>query len=102
MPSGPDGLYLALLKKNYVAGSQSKTWPYEKVDDDEEVDSLEDEDDAESDPEEELDQTNVNIIMRKGGVKNVKIPKAKLLKLELLEEMRRDLSMTMILIRIGK
>merc|ERR1712025_81483 len=30
MPSGPDGLYLALLKTSYVPGSQTRTWPYVK------------------------------------------------------------------------
>merc|ERR1712079_321157 len=40
MPSGPDGLYLQLLKKGYVIGRQGKTWPYEKVEGEEEVEIL--------------------------------------------------------------
>ena len=35
MPSGPDGLYLALLK-DYAPGKQGKTWPYGRNDDEEE------------------------------------------------------------------
>merc|ERR1712025_1050496 len=52
MPSGPDGLYLALLKTSYVPGKQTKTWPYEKdvPKEEDEVEILEDEDE-ESDPE---------------------------------------------------
>jgi len=81
MPCGPDGLYLELLKNGYQAGKQGKTWPYEKVEEDD-VEILDEDEDAddESDPEDDLDETNVNIIMRKGGDKTIKIPKAKLLK----------------------
>ena len=31
MPSGPDGLYLALLKTDYTPGHQTKTWPSDKI-----------------------------------------------------------------------
>ena len=81
MPSGPDGLYLQLLKKGYVIGRQGKTWPYEKVEGEEdEVEILDEDDVEESDPEDDLDETNANIVIRKGGDKSVKIPRAKLLK----------------------
>ena len=80
MPSGPDGMYLALLHKNYVVGKQGKTWPYEKSKEDDDIEILDDEDPDEYDPEDDLDQTNVNIIMRKDGDKNVKIPRVKLFK----------------------
>ena len=30
MPSGPDGLYLNLLKTDYTPGKQGRTWPYER------------------------------------------------------------------------
>ena len=30
MPSGPDGLYLSLLKSDYTPQKQTKTWPYER------------------------------------------------------------------------
>ena len=43
MPSGPGGLYLALLKTNYVPGKQLGTWPHEKnvpKDDDEKEDDV--------------------------------------------------------------
>jgi len=81
MPVGPDHMYLELLKTGYQAGKQGKTWPYEKVEEADDVEILDDEDDAEeSDPEDDLDETNVNIIMRKGGDKSIKVPRAKLLK----------------------
>ena len=82
MPCGPDHLYLSLLKSvGYTPGRQGKTWPYEKLEDKDEVEVLEDEEaDDESDPEDDLDETNVNIIMRKNTDKTVKIPRAKLLK----------------------
>jgi len=79
MPSGPDGMYLALLKKGHAVGRQGRTWPYEKSDcGEKDVEIIDD--DEESDPEDILDETDVNIIMRKGGEMNVKIPRAKLLK----------------------
>ena len=77
MPSGPDGLYLALLNTGYTVGRQGRTWPYERLNEKDEVEILEDEEE-ESDPEDELNETNTNIIMRKGD-KSVKI-RAKLLK----------------------
>ena len=81
MPSGPDGMYLALLKKGYAVGRQGRTWPYEKSEGGEkDVEIIDDDDDEESDPEDILDETDVNIIMRKGGEVNVKVPRAKLLK----------------------
>ena len=81
MPSGPEGMYLALLKKDYAVGKQGKTWPYAKSNDREnDVEIIDDEDPDESDPEDILDESDVNIIMRKGGDKNVKLPRAKLLK----------------------
>jgi len=80
MPSGPDGMYLALLKKGYAVGRQGRTWPYEKSDGGEKDVEIIDDDEEESDPEDILDETDVNIIMRKGGEMNVKIPRAKLLK----------------------
>ena len=54
MPSGPDGLYLALLKTDYVPGKQTRTWPQEKrlrsSKDDEEVKKVESTDGDESLP----------------------------------------------------
>ena len=81
MPSGPDGLYLAQLRDGYTAGRQGRTWPYERPSEKEsdDVEILEDEEEEEeSDPEDELNETNINIIMRKGD-KTVKT-RAKLLK----------------------
>ena len=79
MPCGPDGLYLAQLKGDYTPGKQGRTWPYEKPGekDADDVEILED-DDEESDLEDDLDETNINIIMRKGD-KSMKF-RAKLLK----------------------
>merc|ERR1719507_182012 len=79
MPCGPEGLYLAQLKGDYSPGQQGRTWPYEKLGEEEadDVEILEDEDE-ESDPEDDLDETNINIIMRKGD-KSVNF-RAKLLK----------------------
>ena len=79
MPCGPEGLYLAQLKGDYSPGQQGRTWPYEKLGEEEadDVEILEDEDE-ESDPEDDLDETNINIIMRKGD-KSVRF-RAKLLK----------------------
>jgi len=77
MPSGPNGLYLALLKTDYIPGKQTKTWPFIKdVPLDDEVEIL---DDDESDSEvEESEENNEEIILRdsKG---DTKIPRAKLL-----------------------
>ena len=82
MPCGPDGLYLTLLKSaNYSVGKQGRTWPYEvtSVEADEEVTILENESDDESDLEDELNETNENIILQSGKDALV-IPRAKLLK----------------------
>ena len=56
MPSGPDGLYLPLLKTKYVPGSQTRTWPYEKnvPKEDDKVEILEDESDPENVVSEEV------------------------------------------------
>jgi len=80
MPSGPDGLYLALLKTDYVPGRQTKTWPYEKnvPKEDDEIEILEDEDEEESDPEDVVsEETEEKIILN--GVLADKVPRAKLL-----------------------
>merc|ERR1712173_394349 len=80
MPSGPDGLYLALLKTSYVAGKQTKTWPYEKdvPKEEDEVEILEDEDE-ESDPEDLVSEDAEDKIILNGALTSNKIPKAKLL-----------------------
>jgi len=80
MPSGPDGLYLALLKTEYVPGSQTRTWPYEKnvPKEDDEVEVLEDEDDEESDPEDLIaEETEEKIVLNRDLAD--KVPRAKLL-----------------------
>merc|ERR1712013_224531 len=80
MPSGPDGLYLALLKTEYVPGSQTRTWPYEKnvPKEDDEVEVLEDEDDEESDPEDLIaEETEEKIDLNRDL--SDKVPRAKLL-----------------------
>merc|ERR1712176_896364 len=49
MPSGPDGLYLALLSSSaYSKGTMTRTWPYEKKDDEVQVLDEADDDDEES------------------------------------------------------
>merc|ERR1712129_45676 len=80
MPSGPDGLYLALLKTNYAPGKQTRTWPYEKnvPKNDDEVEILEDEEEEESDPEDVSEESNEKIILN-GALVNAKVPRAKLL-----------------------
>merc|ERR1712142_1457064 len=80
MPSGPDGLYLALLKTSYVPGKQTKTWPYEKdvSKEDDEVEILEDEDE-ESDPEDVVSEDAEDKIILNGALTSNKVPRAKLL-----------------------
>merc|ERR1711872_1064382 len=80
MPSGPDGLYLALLKTNYVPGKQTKTWPYEKdvPKEEDEVEILEDEDE-ESDPEDLASEDAEDKIILNGALTANKVPRAKLL-----------------------
>jgi len=80
MPSGPDGMYLALLKTDYKPGKQSRTWPYEKnmPKEDDEVEILEDEEEEESDPEDLAEESNEKIILNDAKA-DMKIPKAKLL-----------------------
>ena len=77
MPSGPDGLYLALLKSDYAPGHQTRTWPYEKnvPKDDDEVEIVKDE---ESDSEDVAAESNERII-HNGTLVNSKVPRAKLL-----------------------
>jgi len=80
MPSGPDGLYLALLKTDYVPGRQTRTWPYEKnvPKEDDEIEILEDEDEEESDPEDVISEETQEKIILNGVLAN-KVPRAKLL-----------------------
>ena len=68
MPSGPDGLYLALLKTDYTPGHQTKTWPYDKNDEGENVET---EVIEESDPDEKI-----NLM---GSLVNSTTPRAKLI-----------------------
>jgi len=72
MPSGPSGLYLSLLKTDYTPGSQTRTWPYKRKEEDE-VKIIEDE---EEDDEEEGSGA---FILAGKGVQIAKIPRAKLL-----------------------
>merc|ERR1711915_386090 len=77
MPSGPDGLYLALLKTNYIPGSQPRTWPYEKnVQEDDDIEILDEDED--SDSEDDVSDGNEEVVI-KGPVSDTKIPRAKLL-----------------------
>eukprot|EP00092_Neocalanus_flemingeri_P038334 GFUD01041734.1.p1 GENE.GFUD01041734.1~~GFUD01041734.1.p1 ORF type:complete len:1462 (+),score=564.73 GFUD01041734.1:87-4472(+) len=80
MPSGPDGLYLAVLKTNYTPGKQTRTWPYEKnapKGDDDDVEILEDEEEEESDPEDvDAEESNDSIVTKEALAK---VPRAKLL-----------------------
>merc|ERR1712142_971387 len=72
MPSGPDGLYLALLKTNYVPGKQTKTWPYEK-------DVPKEDEEEESDPEDLVSEDAEDKIILNGALTSNKVPRAKLL-----------------------
>ena len=75
MPSGPDGLYLALLKTGYVPGNQTRTWPYEKnVSINHELEIVKEE----SDPEDVTDESNEKIFLN-GAFVNAKVSRAKLL-----------------------
>merc|ERR1712142_1291595 len=77
MPSGPDGLYLALLKTNYIPGRQTKTWPFEKnVQEDDDIEILDEDED--SDSEDDVSDGNEEVVI-KGPESDTKIPKAKLL-----------------------
>ena len=83
MPSGPDGLYLALLKTDYTPGRQARTWPYEKnvLENDHEVENSEDQGKEESDPEDVTEEINEKIILNSASV-NAKVPRAKLIQFQ--------------------
>ena len=78
MPSGPDGLYLALLKSDHTPGHQTRTLPCDKngskKSDDEEI--LQDKEEKKSDPEHVTDQSDERMILNGAYVK---IPRAKLI-----------------------
>ena len=78
MPSGPDGLYLALLKSDHTPGHQTRTWPYDrnvpKKSDDKEI--LQDKEEKKSDPEHVTDQGDGRMIINGAYIK---LPRPKLL-----------------------